>query len=622
MMKPIALACCTVLCLTWPSPAPGQNAPQLKVAESKITSVTVYQNTALVAREVTLPEAAGIAEVVVSPLPASTLTSSVYAEGTDTIRVVSARFRSRAIAEDNREEVRVLEKEFQTLSNSLLEMQAELKTLGENTALLTKLEGFTAATMATLTEKGQLDSEKTIALATHIQDTRSKYSKQEVQLKKSLAETQEKLNFTKRLLAEKSGGVVRTERDAVIVVDKPAGAGTVRLNYLVNNITWKPQYKLRASTKADEPVAVEYQANITQQTGEDWNDVLLTLSTAQPLLNAAPPDLRTLEVAIGGPAAPPPPPGGPAMPGVGGPGVPNGMGQQGGFGGGGGMPTPTGYLKDLEKQSRSLRGQATYNFNQNAVEEGKKLQNEAAAIDQFRDLLLTKEQLTNAEPLSAGMTSDGPSVTYRLKNKLTVPSRSDDQTLQIAKFDIKSKFYYKAVPVLTANVYRVAEMDNTSEMILLPGESTMYLDSDFVGATEMPLVAIGKPFTMGFGVDPQLQVQRTLMDKTRTTQGGNQVLTFKYRILLSSYKPGIASVQVWDRLPFTDTQSVIAVSVQKSDKDLSTDPLYVRDERPKNLLRWDVQIEPKQNGDKSLSIEYEYKMELDKNITIGSFLSK
>ncbi|MEO2091738.1 MAG: hypothetical protein ABGY75_19955, partial [Gemmataceae bacterium] len=33
-------------------------------------------------------------------------------------------------------------------------------------------------------------------------------------------------------------------------------------------------------------------------------------------------------------------------------------------------------------------------------------------------------------------------------------------------------------------------------------------------------------------------------------------------------------------------------------------------------------VDPKQNGEKALAIEYEYKMELDKNVTIGAFLAK
>ncbi len=566
----------------------------IKAAPSKITTVTVYQNTALVTREVTLPEAAGQVEVVVTPLPSATMQNSLYAEGSEAVRVLSARYRTRAIAEDNREEVRKLELEIKTITRTLAEYDADLKGIALNMAFNTKLEGFTAATLTTLTEKGLLDSDKTILLATHIRDSRAKLIKEELKLKQAVEIAKERLDFLNRQLGEKSGGVSRTERDAVIVVDKKAGASTVKLNYLVSSATWKPQYKLRAATNAKDPVVVEYLAGVTQQTGEDWAGINLVLSTAQPLLNAAPPDLRTLEVAVGTPGAPM---GGPAG--------------------------PVAALKDLEMRSKNLRSESYQNnLDRSKGDFAAKQQNDAAAIEQFCDLLIAKDDVGKMPAFNENLIGDGPSVTYRLKTKLTLPSRSDDQTLEIAKLELAPKFYYKAVPVLTNHVYRLADLTNTTETILLPGEAAMYLDSDFVGSTKMPLVAIGKPFTVGFGVDPQLQVTRKLMDKTRATQGGNQVLTFKYKIMLSSYKTVPVDVQVWDRMPHADAVQTIGTSFIMGATKLSEDPLYVRDEKNKNLLRWDVKLDPKQNGEKVMTIDYEFKMELDKTVTIGSFLSK
>jgi len=209
-----------------------------------------------------------------------------------------------------------------------------------------------------------------------------------------------------------------------------------------------------------------------------------------------------------------------------------------------------------------------------------------------------------------------------LPTRLTIPSRNDEQVIEIAKLDMTPKFYYKAVPVLTPNVYRLADLTNSTDHVLLPGDATMYLNGDFVGQTRLPLVAAGKPFTAGFGVDPQLQVSRTLLDRTRTTQGGNQVLTFKYRIMLSSYKTTPVPVQVWDRTPHAETAQTLAINVTNPKPELSTDPLYVRDEKTRGILRWDVTIDPKQHGEKAMSIDYEFKMELDKNVNIGGFLAK
>lgn len=586
----------------------------VKPAASKIVAVTVYQNTAMITREVTVPEAVGLTEVIVSPLPPATMQSSLYSEGADGVRILSTRYRTRAIAEDNREEVRKLEAKIKDAQKKLQAAQADLTVMVMNAAFLTKLENFTAATLVTLTEKGHLDSEKTIALATHIRETRVKTGKEEVALKQQIEAIQEEIAFTQRLLQEKSGGVSRTERDAVIVIDKTKpGSTTVRLNYLVSNAAWRPQYKLKAGAKDADKVNVEYLAAMTQQTGEDWANVALTLSTAAPLLNAAPPDLLALEVSVtpggqlagtrGGQPVPGQPGGGP--------------GGQGGFG----MPNSSAYLKDLDKQSQDLRGRSQSRLNNKEEAAGGKDANDAAALEQYRDLVVSREDVRRGDQAFDGI-AGGPSVTYRLKDKISLPSRNDDQVLEITKLELTPKFYYKAVPILSPHVYKLADLTNATEYILLPGEATMYIGSDFVGQTRIPLVAIGKPFTVGFGADPQLQVQRKLIDKTQTTQGGNQVLTFKYRVLLSSYKTNTVDVQVWDRMPHAEAMQTIAVSMVKADTELSKDTLYLRDERPKNLLRWDVKLEPKHNGEKALAIEYEYKIEFDRNVNIGAFLAK
>jgi hypothetical protein len=174
--------------------------------------------------------------------------------------------------------------------------------------------------------------------------------------------------------------------------------------------------------------------------------------------------------------------------------------------------------------------------------------------------------------------------------------------------------------VLTPHVYRLADLTNRSNYVLLPGEATMYMGTDFVGQMSMPLVAIGEQFTAGFGVDPQVQVQRQMTDKSRSTQGGNQVLRFEYRILASTYKQEKVKLQLWDRLPHAENDT-IGVSLIKAAPDLSKDAIYQREQRPNNLLRWDVTLDPGMNSEKALAINYEFKLDLDRQMTIGSFQS-
>ena len=77
-------------------------------------------------------------------------------------------------------------------------------------------------------------------------------------------------------------GFFRRSAEAVLFLEKHApGKGTVRLNYLVGNCGWSPVYTVRAGENRKK-VGVECNALIHQLSGEDWNGVTLTLSTASP----------------------------------------------------------------------------------------------------------------------------------------------------------------------------------------------------------------------------------------------------------------------------------------------------------------------------------------------------
>jgi len=56
--------------------------------------------------------------------------------------------------------------------------------------------------------------------------------------------------------------------------------------------------------------------------------------------------------------------------------------------------------------------------------------------------------------------------------------------------------------------------------------------------------------------------------------------------------------------------------------EISTDPVYLRQDRVNNLLRWDINLAPDSNGTKANTTTYDFKVELDKQMSIGSFQSK
>jgi hypothetical protein len=74
-------------------------------------------------------------------------------------------------------------------------------------------------------------------------------------------------------------------------------------------------------------------------------------------------------------------------------------------------------------------------------------------------------------------------------------------------------------------------------------------------------------------------------------------------------------------LPRAENETA-GVNLVKATPAISTDPLYLREQRPGNLLRWDLTIEPNHNGEKAVAVSYEFKLELDKQLVIGNLLSK
>ncbi|MBI2808927.1 MAG: DUF4139 domain-containing protein [Planctomycetes bacterium] len=563
----------------------GTAPPDVKIAASRVAAATVYPGSALVSREVDVPAGKGLVELTVSPLPPTIIQSSLFSEGSEGVRVLTTRFRSRPIQQDTRADVAKVQEEMAQLGLAREKIEGDIKAIEDNLKMLTKMEGFLGVTTIQGAEKGQLNADAAIALAKHIKESRIETSRELVTLKQQVKANQAKAEFAQRRLADVNTGAPRTERDAVIVVDRLNGAaGKVRLNYLVDSATWRPQYKLRAGKAAKDPIQVEYLAALIQHSGEDWGNVKIVLSTAQPMLNAAPPDLQSLQVGVVHKGSVPP------------------------------RKTDT---AALEEQIRHLRHKAQKDFNERKPLTGIGLFNTAATIDQSWELLNPGLAVERGCALAM---REGPTVAYHIATPLAVPSRPEEQVLEIARVELAPAFYYKSVPLLTTHVYRLADLVNKSNFVFLPGDATMYVGTDFVGQMNVPLIAIGEQFTVGFGVDPQLQVKRQMINKSHTTQGGNQMLKYEYRTVVNNYKNEKVKLQVWDRLPKADTDAV-TISILKTEPELSTDPAYLRGPRKQNLLRWDVTVEPNATGEKALPIQYEFKMELDRNMTISDFQS-
>jgi hypothetical protein len=151
---------------------------------------------------------------------------------------------------------------------------------------------------------------------------------------------------------------------------------------------------------------------------------------------------------------------------------------------------------------------------------------------------------------------------------------------------------------------------------MLGGPITVYLNGSFVGRGEIPTVARGQTFVVGFGADPQLRARQELVDRTDNVQGGNRELGFQYRLVVENYKDKPVQISVFDRLPHTERVSDVRIKLGELEDALSEDKLYLRRERPKGILRWDVEVAANAMGENARLIEYSYTAEFDRSFQL------
>ena len=243
-------------------------------AASRITRVTVYPGAAVVERAA--PVAAGARRVVFECLPAKLDEQSLTASASAAVRVgeisvqTLPREQAAACASPLQERIRELQDkiaaadaEKEALDLSAEYLKAVIKAVqaapdGGERATATNASTITATAEA-LRKSGQDNALRALQLDRRKEDLQR-------QLKPLLAES-------RRL-----GGSRVTTVTVTLAAEK---AGEARLSYQVRGPGWQPGYRA-ALDPAGPGVKLERLALVAQDTGEDWQDVALTLSTGQP----------------------------------------------------------------------------------------------------------------------------------------------------------------------------------------------------------------------------------------------------------------------------------------------------------------------------------------------------
>ncbi|KAI0788227.1 hypothetical protein C8Q74DRAFT_1349598 [Fomes fomentarius] len=387
----------------------------------------------------------------------------------------------------------------------------------------------------------------------------------------------------------------------------------LQLAYVVNGVSWSPYYDFLAQTadgKTSPEVSLIYCASISQGTGEDWGNATLVLSTASApnLRNLAIPVLDSIKVSTvtGKPAHPQASSGlldgGPARTSTTAPAVGGLFMRTANTGPTGGMlgtnhttmqqmvgPTNFGqHAVSASTTPQSVPGVALHqpllgsSTNQPWVFGAPSPMQAAPPPMQAAPANTTSfgafgAQTSDATQAADNETTDSPfenmsispvAATYRLKDKVSIPSDGFVHKVSIARFDFNAQIEYVSVPRKSAGVFVQARVKNTSEYELLAGPVNVSMNNSLVAKTMLPAVAPNESFDCVLGIDTALKVSyqsvaRPVNDPTHIFVPTKDVTRTLTMTVTNGHQCDIKNLVIRDAIPLGNPFSGLSVTLRK-----------------------------------------------------------
>jgi uncharacterized protein (TIGR02231 family) len=533
-----------------PTPGPGLDAP--------ITNVTVFTDGARVVRAGVTRLAAGPRSLVVGNLPASADTASVRvaARGHD-LGLLNVEVHRRVSAEPLREQTARLQAEVDRWRDAVQGLDDEDAAEQAGLGFLTHLSEAAATSLARAVSSGRAGYDELSGMAGHLSASTANTlaRRREIAARKRAAQQELAAAEARLRAAEKVGG--KQVEFVEVTVDLEARAATeaeIDLTYHVSGASWRPLYDL---VLEGERLNVSYLAEITQQTGEDWPEVALVLSTARQGQSQSLPELSPWYI---------------------------------------GRPQP----RRAPAGARLMAGSMASESAAGAPDEPGAVAFAAAAAPQAK-----KAKRARMLPAEQAESESGAGFTYTVARPLAVPGDGGPHKTLVARFDADAVLDYLTVPVLTPEAYLRATVTNGA-LLLLPGRARIFHGAQFVGETHLDTVAPGEEFEVQLGVDDQIKIERKLRRRTATKAliGGTRTIDIAYEITVDNHRERTATVSVHDHIPVSTDGDIKVRARETAPPPAETDDL--------GELTWNLDLAPRQ----SATIKHRFTVEHPAQTTV------
>lgn len=470
---------------------------------SEVTGVTLYPDGATITREVPFSMPAGRHNLILTDLPQSTPLESVRVEVAGAV-MGSVSARSDFVpprSEQDDAAIAAAEAEVERLEAALREARAGIQAIrleadaaDARVAFLEKLgegEGVAQMDVAALRELVDMIGEQTLAALKAAHDA----GRRAEEADRDLKDLVEDLDRARKVLA----ALVPEDEDramlAVAVSSESAAEGIVTVTYNTYAAGWLPVYDLRL-TRESGALDIVRGAFVQQSTGENWDDVVLTLSTVRPSEQTSPSDIWPWLRRIFDP--------------------------------------------EMMRQKSVARLEAEQ--------------------DSFAGALVEPAPEAPVMIEEAGASFDGLSVTYSYPRTVSVASGADRVRLALGSLETQAGVVAQAVPISDETAYLVAAITNDmGELILPTPEASFYLDGRFIGQRYLDLIPAGGEADLSFGPIEGLRLTRTVLDRNEGDRGvitKSNEMTEEVRIEVENLTGEVWPLRLLDRVPYSEQEDL------------------------------------------------------------------
>ncbi len=543
-------------------------ATEKEIVKSTLTEVTVYSQGAQMHHKANYNAKIGVTEIIVEGISPYIDPRSIQVKATGNVVILDSKFSTFypqpiAVSEDGiplkvKKDIRILEDSLRFLVFDIQEIQDEIDVLNATKSILSN--------NGVIRGQGKVnDSLNLLKQAVDYYSLKmNELNKKLLTLNKKKQERLEKKRgMDERLTAyrnyENNGNYIAPVNKAPIprititVSSKELVSGKLNLSYVVSNAGWTPYYDLR-SEAATGKLSLTYKAQVYQNTGLDWNDIKLNISTNNPHANKTKPELNPWYIDYNA------------------------------------------YRQVSDKKSKMEYLSETNVIPQAAFNSGFTFN---GATDFDKDALTADQFTTVVHHLIAAE--------FKIDLPYTIKSNNEQHMVLIKQAELDTKFRYYTVPKMDPGVYLVAQMTKLDELQLVPAKANIYFDGSYIGETYIDPTTMDDTLNLSLGKDPNIVIKRTLVKKDCKEKiiGDRKERSFAYNIEVKNLKSSNIDLVIQDQLPVTQNADITIESIELSKGKL---------DEISGLIEWTMNLKAKET--KVFDFNFKIKHAKDKNINI------